>query len=143
MSTEATTKINYVGAPRIFALELACKQINEAFGGYGCYLVGSALTRADFRDIDIRFIMEDEAFSKLFPDTSIEPPLWEHDARWLLITCGISAWLSAVANGRPVDFQIQPQTHANKRHDKQRQPLGLRIGHLGKTSNEPRVQTYS
>ena len=117
-------KAVYVGAPAIFALEQACREINDAFGGFGCYLVGSALERADWRDVDVRFILEDEEFAKLFPNAHDFG--WERDARWLLLTVSISGWLSKVT-GLPIDFQIQPQTHANERHKGPRSALGIRI----------------
>lgn len=116
-------KACYVGAPAIFALELACTPINEAFDGFGCYLVGSALERRDWRDVDVRFIMQDEAFNKLFPNAGQH---WEHDVRWLLLTTSISGWLSKVT-GLPVDFQFQPQTRANERHKGRRHALGIVI----------------
>ena len=119
-------KINYVGAPAIFALELACQQINDAFGDYGCYLVGSCLERPDWRDVDVRYIMKDEAFEALFPSANINPATWEQDPRWLLLITSISSWLRS-ATGLPVDFQIQTQTHANERHKGNRSALGMRI----------------
>ena len=120
---ERCKKVSHVGAPAIFLLELACKPINQAFGGYGCYLVGSSLERADWRDIDIRFIMSDEEFDVLFPGTR-KNRTWEFDPRWLLLTTALSAHLSK-ATGLPIDFQFQPQTHANERHKGRRHALGL------------------
>ncbi len=129
-------KVCYVGAPAIFALELACQHINAALGHYGCYLVGSCMERADWRDVDVRFIMGDEEFSKLFPsvDLSNGSAIWESDPRWLLFTTAICQWLRA-QTGLPIDFQIQPQTFANKRHDKHRSAIGLRIA---RSNREPR-----
>jgi hypothetical protein len=124
-------KANYVGAPAVFALELACRQINEAFDGFGCYLVGSSLERPDWRDIDVRYIMRDEDFDKLFPNAGRH---WEKDARWLLLTTSISERLSKVT-GLPVDFQIQSQTHANDRHKGLRHAIGLVV------KNAPETQT--
>lgn len=127
MSTERKlTKACHVGAPAIFTLELACRQINEAFGGYGCYLVGSAIERADWRDVDVRLIMSDDAFRALFPDAHTESACWEHDPRWLLLTTALSERLSKVT-GLPIDFQFQPQTFANARHTGFRHALGLRL----------------
>lgn len=120
MSEEKRKKVSYVGAPAIFALEQACKPINRAFGHFGCYLVGSALERPDWRDVDVRFIMEDSEFAKLFPDAGDH---WEFDDRWLLLTVAISERLSKVT-GLPIDFQFQPQSHANARHSKPRHSLG-------------------
>lgn len=122
-AAQPRAKAVYIGAPACFALELACRQLVEAFDSYGCYLVGSALDRQDWRDVDVRFILSDEEFEKLFPDAG---QYWEHDARWLVMTVAISAWLSSVS-GLPVDFQMQPQTHANERHPGKRNALGLKI----------------
>lgn len=117
------SKVNYIGAPAIFALEMACWTINEAFDCYGCYLVGSSLERQDWRDVDIRMIMSDEAFAAQFPDAGQH---WEHNPKWVLLTCAIAAWLRQ-QTGLPIDFQIQPQSHANERHKGQRHAIGLKI----------------
>lgn len=126
-------KWSYIGAPAHFKLEQACQQISEAFGGYGCYLVGSALERADFRDVDIRYILSDEDFERLFPGTgwSAEHPhgaLWEHNPRWLLMTISICEWLQR-QTGLPVDFQFQPQSHANALHRGRRHAIGMMVKH--------------
>lgn len=115
----------YVGAPACFALELACQHLDAAFGdgSFGCYVVGSALERADWRDVDVRMILEDEAFARLFPSAGNN---WEFDARWLVLTVSISAWLSK-ESGLPIDFQMQPQTHANAQHKGARNAVGLKL----------------
>lgn len=119
-------KATHVGAPACFLLELACQHLNRAFGeGYGCYLVGSALERPDWRDVDVRLIMDDDGFERLFPDCGgVGAGRWEFDARWLVMTSAISAQLSQFT-GLPVDFQFQPQSHANARHKGPRNALGL------------------
>jgi hypothetical protein len=124
---DAQKKTSYIGAPKVFALHAACQQINDAFGSFGCYLVGSALERPDWRDVDIRFIMPDDEFRKLFPDVHPGGCFWEYDPRWLLLITSISEHLSRVT-GLPIDFQIQPQTFANENHNKQRNAIGLRLG---------------
>lgn len=116
-------KANYVGAPAIFALELACQQLREAFG-WGLYLVGSALKRPDWRDVDVVHILSDDDFAVLFPDANTTN--FEHNPRWLVMTVGISAWLSK-ASGLPIDFKFQPQTWANQRHNGERHALGLKF----------------
>jgi hypothetical protein len=127
-ATEASPKrrkVSHVGAPACFALTLACQQLNRAFGGFGCYLVGSALERPDWRDVDVRLILADDEFAALFPDAGpISHARWEFDVRWLVMTTAISAQLSA-QTGLPVDFQFQPQSHANARHKGRRNALGL------------------
>jgi hypothetical protein len=117
---ERRKKATHVGAPACFNLEIECQLLNRAFDGQ-CYLVGSALERPDWRDLDVRLIMDDEAFAALFPAAGER---WEFDARWLVMTTSISARLST-ATGCLVDFQFQPQTHANKRHPGPRNALGL------------------
>lgn len=119
----------YIGAPACFALEMAIRQVCDAFGVYqgkyfsGCYVVGSTLERPDWRDVDVRMIMHDDLFAHHFPDAGQH---WEHDAKWLLLTTAISDWLSK-QTGLPVDFQFQPQTHANEYHKGPRNAVGLRF----------------
>lgn len=119
----SSKKVSYVGAPAIFALDHACRSLTEAFGGFGCYLVGSALERPDYRDVDVRFILSDEEFVNLFPDAYERA--FQHDARWLVINVAIANWL-AKESGLLIDFQFQPQTWANKWHEGPRHALGLR-----------------
>lgn len=123
--TEPRKKHVYIGAPACFLLELACKPINDAFGHFGCYVVGSVLQRPDWRDVDLRFIMDDAEFDRLFPGT-LKNGTWEFDPRWLLLTTAISRQLSE-QTGLPIDFQFQPQTHANERHPGPRNAVGMRF----------------
>jgi hypothetical protein len=142
-----TSKVNHVGAPKVFALELACQHINEAFDseGFGCYLVGSCLQRPDWRDIDIRFIMPDEEFAKLFPIPGSWLPhqvwIWEHDPKWLLLTVSISEHLSKLT-GLPVDFQFQPQTYANERYKGMRQAIGMKVERKEEGEKEEEDETH-
>ncbi len=117
------TKGVYIGAPACFALEEAIRPVCEAFGVHCCYVVGSSLQRADWRDVDVRLILDDAAFAAEFPDVVHS---YEHDARWLVLTVAISERLSRTT-GLPIDFQIQPQTHANDRHKGRRNAIGLRF----------------
>lgn len=135
--TAPRRKSNYIGAPACFLLEQACQHITDAFGGYGLFQVGSSLERPDWRDVDLRFILSDEEFCELFPTANVWPDgnggTWEQDPRWLLLTTAISAWLSK-QSGLPVDFQFQPQSHANKRHDGPRNAFGMRIAKRERSS---------
>lgn len=124
---ERRAKACYIGAPAIFALEIALKTVSAAFdedGSHGIYLVGSALERPDWRDVDVRMILSDEAFQRLFPSASLATANWEFDPRWTLMTVMVSRWLSA-QTGLPIDFQFQPRTHANERHRGTRHAAGL------------------
>lgn len=125
-AVEKRRKVSHVGAPACFALELACQHLNRAFGGFGCYLVGSAIERPDWRDVDVRLVMPDDEFLVLFPDVDLTCHNWEFDPRWLLMTVSISDHLRKVT-GLPVDFQFQPQGPTNERHKGPCHPLGLRF----------------
>lgn len=79
------------------------------------YLVGTAQTGGDYRDVDVRTILRDDEFDAVF---GARPDLWE---AWCFTTC---AWLKA-ATGLPVDYQVQRMTEANeKHHGGGRNPLG-------------------
>lgn len=115
---------NYLPAPHFFNLNHACIVINEAFGQ--CYLVGSATERRDYRDVDVRCIMEDPEFDRVFPKKPSNPRV---DAAWSIVCASIALWLSQ-HTGLPIDFQIQKQTKANEQHDGPRQPLGIFVNYV-------------
>lgn len=104
-------RANYIGAPGFFLLNQACRMVEEAFPeSLGVYLVGSSITRRDFRDVDLRLMLLDEDYTKMFP--GIGNNGWLHP-RWSLVCSSIALYLSK-ASGLPVDFQIQDQTSANR-----------------------------
>lgn len=120
---EPPKRANYIGAPHFFELNNACRVLVDAFG-YHIYLVGSALDRRDYRDVDVRAILPDEEYARLFPGLSGNPSL---NAMWSLLCSSISLWL-AQRTGLPIDFQIQQQTEANAANAHRRgkrHPLGM------------------
>jgi hypothetical protein len=118
-------RANWIPAPHYFELNAACVLVSEAFDpyGFGLYLVGSSLERRDFRDVDVRCIMADEHFDRLFPDAASCPHM---NALWSLLCASVSLYLSK-HSGLPVDFQIQRQTEANAEHPgaAKRHPIGM------------------
>jgi hypothetical protein len=69
MSDEHSTakaRAHWIPAPHFFNLNMACVPVSEALG-FGCFLVGSALVRRDFRDVDVRAIVSDGEWARLFP----------------------------------------------------------------------------
>jgi hypothetical protein len=112
------SRSSYLGPAEIFRLDLACKPIVDAFGRPP-YLVGSVNDRADFRDVDVRLILPDKLYRKLYRG--------KRGNRVRILTgLALTAYLRE-ATGLPVDFQIQQQTAANKHHPGTgRNPLGLR-----------------
>lgn len=141
----ARDRASYVGVPAIFELNAACVLINKALGpDFGCYHVGSSLQRRDYRDVDVRYIMEDARYSMMFNEkmpefvcptdathpiadeafcptcrerVKIKQHYWhfEHNPLWALMSVAFSHWLS-LRTGLPIDFQIQPQSWANEKY---------------------------
>ena len=105
-------------SPRqMFLLDQACHPINEAFGSFGCYLVGTAYHRGPYRDVDVRFIMADKKHDRLTKVIRSEGIAF--------LGLAIGQYLASLTN-LPIDFQIQRQTEANALHDGPRNPLGHR-----------------
>lgn len=121
-------RANYVGAPQVFYLNQACRTINDSFDGFGCFLVGSSLVKRDWRDVDVRFIMDDGEFDLMFPNSAGKAEgSWVYDAKWSLLCAALAEWLSKVS-GLPVDFQFQRQTQANEKYpsrEHSRSAIGL------------------
>lgn len=99
----------------LYNLDVACKLIGRAFEGPP-YLVGSAMDSRDFRDVDVRLILDDTQFDSLFSRRPAQ--LWE------LLSLALGDYLRQ-RTGLPIDFQIQRQTEANAKHAKPRNPLGM------------------
>lgn len=108
-------------SPRqMFILDHACKPIWDAFGG-GVYLVGTAAEssageRGEFRDVDVRLILEAKRYEKL---QKLGPDVIA------FLGVAIGQYLHSMT-GLPIDFQIQHRDVANALHDGLRNPLGLR-----------------
>lgn len=78
--------------------------------------------RADYRDVDVRCILPDEEFDKLFGGTQAGD--WRYSGRWSVMCAALSDWLSA-QTGLPVDFQFQRTTQANEEFKGIRSCLGI------------------
>lgn len=105
-------------SPRqMFLLDLACKPLWEAFDGGAVYLVGTAVERQPFRDVDVRLIISDKPYDRL------KKALGADGIAFLGIAIG--QYLASLT-GLPIDFQLQRQTEANAHHSGMRNPLGLR-----------------
>lgn len=105
--------------PVLFALDLACKPIVEAFGEMP-YLVGSVQERTagPWSDVDVRLMLDDDAYDALFAGTRPEYQT--------MLDLVFSVYLRDMT-GLPIDFQIQRTSQANEHHgSKPRNPLGRR-----------------
>lgn len=118
---------HYLTTTQYFTLDNACRPLWAAFGRVGgVYLVGSVLRKRDWRDVDVRAMLDDAEYDRLFPPDTVDR--FGENAQWKLICISISHYLSAVT-GLPVDFQLQRTTQANARYaradDHRRSAIGL------------------
>ncbi len=110
----SATPVSYLSVSQFHALDLACSRLREAFNRPP-YLVGSVQERADWRDVDVRMLLNDDEYEALTRD------------QWTVFGLAVSAWLAAFTGGLPIDFQFQQRTAANEKHaGKKRNPLGTR-----------------
>lgn len=105
--------LHWLTVPEIYRLSTACVPLCEVFGRPP-YLVGSAMLRRDYRDVDVRLILDDDDFIRRFPDrTSL-----------LYINAVISEQLARITS-LPIDFQFQSWAE-NLTHDGNAMPLGMK-----------------
>ena len=97
----------------IHALDVACTFLVGLFGAHRVYLVGTAQTGGEYRDVDVRAILPDDEFDEMFGG---QPVLW---SKFCFLA---SDWLSR-QTGLPVDFQVQRRSDA-ERHEGPRNPVG-------------------
>lgn len=71
IKTQTTPKkrASYLTVSQAYDLDIAVAPVTKALwplGHYGIFQVGSSLLRGDWRDVDLRCIMEDAKFDSLF-----------------------------------------------------------------------------
>jgi len=98
----------------MFLLNGWCAQVYEAFGEPP-YLVGSVARDEDWRDVDLRLMLDVDRFDALTGGDN---------QRLTALNVALSIW-ARQATGLPVDFQFQDVDAANEAHDGPRIPLGL------------------
>lgn len=109
----AKSRVGFLALHQQFTLDWVCEQLLDAFGNVA-YLVGSVLDRPDFRDVDVRMMLNDKDFKTMFPNE------YAHK----FFNAVVSEWMSN-RTGLPIDFQFQDHTEANAKHGGKRNPLGL------------------
>jgi hypothetical protein len=104
--------------PAAIYLDQFGQHLFEAFGETP-FLVGSALYGKEWRDVDVRVILDDDVFDNMFPG-------WigagQNDMRWSIV-CAAFSELGRARTGLPIDFQIQRMTDANASYQGPREPL--------------------
>jgi hypothetical protein len=128
---------NFVAAPHFYNLNQACLMVTKAFDTCP-YLVGSAMKTKDYRDVDVRLILPDEEYDRLFHDAQSG----YLNAFWSLLCTSISMYLSK-ASDLPIDFQIQRRTQANEQHSGPRHPIGIFLDYPEKSPSEIVTPTAS
>lgn len=112
-------------------LEEWCRLVSVVFDGEVPYLVGSAGTTRDYRDVDIRVMLADKAFDEMFGAGLLLTKI-------RLLNRAISIW-GQQETGLPIDFQVQRMTEANEAYGVQpRNPMGLRDWATTPTSGVPK-----
>ena len=114
-----------VGMPASVYLDEFASKVIDAFSRddhFGVYHVGSSLTSKEWRDVDVRIILTDEAYAACGFGDPRDP---HRSAKWVALVLAFSA-LGRQMTGLPIDFQIQQQTHANETNKGgRRSALGL------------------
>lgn len=85
--------------------------------GWHTFHVGSSLrSLADggpWRDVDVRCMLDDDEFDRVFPGAWPSPYGYPTGPRLALLNVAVSEWLRA-RTGLPIDFQFQRLTQANE-----------------------------
>lgn len=112
-----------VGMPADLYLEEFGYQIWNAFGATA-YHVGSSVFGKEWRDVDVRLLLEDEKYEQM----GLGDPEYPHqNAKWVSLVMAYSA-LGKQMTGLPIDFQIQQQSYANKHYSQNDQHVRSALG---------------
>lgn len=115
---------NHLPFPQAALVELFAKTLHDAFG-HQAFLVGSATAGKNYRDVDIRLILEDAEYAQQFPPEGARPA--SLNLRREAMGAAFS-YYGRQLTGLPIDFQIQQQSLANELYDGPRLALGLGHG---------------
>lgn len=107
-------RVSYLTVLQAYNLNVACKPI--AMWGYGTFHVGSSLTRHDYRDVDLRCMLDDDEWVRMFQGR-------DGGKKLFFLNAAISEWLAA-RSGLPIDFQFQQASKANEEFHGPRNAVG-------------------
>jgi hypothetical protein len=100
-----------VGNPNYLYLDEFASQLRFVFGDC-IYHVGSSLTSKQFRDVDVRAIINDSDWE----DLELGDPGSPHqNGKWVALTLAFCE-LGKRITGLPIDFQIQQRSYANEHY---------------------------
>ena len=121
MMSDPKKRASYLTVQQMFNLQHACRLLTASFG-FHTYLVGSAMERPDYRDVDLRCILDDDDYDR-FIGTNL--------TRLRLLNVALSEWIAARSGGLPIDFQFQRNTEANAEFPGRRNFVGLPLDNRG------------
>lgn len=102
-------RANFIASPlALRMLDLFGVLVYDALDPVGVFMVGSALTRRDWRDVDVRAILFDDDFAGRFGGEAD----WRRNRSLGAHNLAFSA-LGKQVTGLPIDFQIEQMTVAN------------------------------
>lgn len=99
---------SYIGWPQSGQLDHAMMIVCRAFEE-DAWHVGSSTKGTEYRDVDVRVIMDDEKFNALFGDWNATR--WQ--PFWSLVCTSISVYLRQVT-GLPIDFQVKRRSDVSE-----------------------------
>lgn len=109
-----------IGMPHSLWLNEFGSQVWSAFDEIP-YHVGSSLFGKQWRDVDVRVMLDDEAYKSIgFGD----PKHPHQNLKWVSLCLAFSE-LGKRMTGLPIDFQIQQTTLANEQYRGPRSALGI------------------
>lgn len=130
----------YVGMPALLHLEQFGSYVWDAFG-HPPLLVGSSMRRKRWRDVDVRLVLPNSEYCRVFRLDPVEGADFDEVAArdhwnagthrcpiWVSLCLAYSA-LAKQMTGLPVDFQIQPKVSAEKLFGPDEPDY--RLGHTG------------
>ena len=117
MSGAEKHRASYLTVLQQYNLNVACRPIHML--GYGTYHVGSSLTRPDYHDVDLRCILPDDEFDRLFGDFHPDRP----NGLLHFLNAAVSEWI-ARRTQLPIDFQFQKASEANEKYKGPRNGVG-------------------
>lgn len=107
------SRATYLQLTDLRLLESWGQDVCSMFRGEMPYLVGSSMTRPDYRDVDVRMLLPDHQHAKLKKRVNLQQ-----------LGLTVSLWGQRVT-GLPIDFQVQQRTAANEKYDAPRRPLAM------------------
>ena len=113
---ESRERAIYLSVEQVWRVAHAVRPVQDAFGGFAIYYVGSVLERADWRDVDLRLILPDAEFDRIFVPAAgtsdyVAAPLY--DQFRMLLQTSVSFMLRRQTS-LPIDFQVQSQVEADQ-----------------------------